>query len=235
MKYIIINEKKLIIFWSPKCGCTTLKTIISIYFNINNDEKYKHIHLNEELKKKINVRNKNIDIYKDYSIVMLIRNPYERLVSGFINKYVQKKDGKTSHFKNPTNCNNFYDFCNILLKNPKKIDKHHFEKQTSDNGWYFYNELRKPYVKYILDTSNINDISKILGLSINTIKNNSNNKYSVKSKRNKLWLMNYEELNKNKKLNYSDFYNNELKNLVYKIYKDDFIFFSNNLNINFTI
>ena len=83
MQFIIIHKKKLIIFWSPKCGSTTLKKILAIYFKVDNN-KYPHIHANKELNKKFNKRDKNkIDIYKNYNIVMLVRNPYERLVSGF--------------------------------------------------------------------------------------------------------------------------------------------------------
>ena len=146
MQFIIVHTKKLIIFWSPKCGSSTLKTILAIYFKIENT-KYNHIHLNKELSVKIDKRDKKkIDIYKNYNIVMLIRNPYERLVSGFLNKYVG------CEYKNPPNCNCFYDFCHILQKNPGKIDKHHFVKQTTGKGWDFYNELQRPNIKYILDT-----------------------------------------------------------------------------------
>ena len=88
MQFIIVHTKKLIIFWSPKCGCSTLKHILAIYFKVDNN-KYRHIHVNKELQVKIDKRDKNkIDIYKNYNIVMLIRNPYKRLVSGFLNKYV---------------------------------------------------------------------------------------------------------------------------------------------------
>ena len=62
---------------------------------------YKHVHLNKELDSKINKRDINkLNIYKNYDILILIRNPYERLVSGFLNKYVNEL-----HYKNPNNCN----------------------------------------------------------------------------------------------------------------------------------
>ena len=78
MSFYNSTNKKLIIFWSPKCGASTLKTILAVYFGVNN-YKYAHIHQNKELKTKINKRDKNkIGIYKNYSIVMLVRNPYER-------------------------------------------------------------------------------------------------------------------------------------------------------------
>ena len=51
MKFIIVHDKKLIIFWNPKCGSSTLKNILAIYFKIDNT-KYKDIHKNKKLKKK---------------------------------------------------------------------------------------------------------------------------------------------------------------------------------------
>ena len=232
MQFIIIDTKKIIIFWSPKCGCTTLKTILAIFFNIENN-KNKDIHLNEELSVKIDKKDKNkMDIYKNYDIVMLIRNPYERLVSGFLNKYA------FGTYKNPSNCNCFYDFCSILQKDPKKINKHHFEKQTKGKGWDFYNELQRPKIKYILNTSDVNDIRKILGLNIPEIKENYNKKVienNEEMEKTNLWSLDYKKLKKLNNINYFYFYNDDIKNLVYNIYKDDFMFFNNNLNMNYTI
>lgn len=232
MHFIILDDKKLIVFWSLKCGCSTLKTILAIYLKLQNS-KYRHIHLNKELREKINKRDQNkISIYKNYNIVMLIRNPYKRLVSGFLNKYVN------NHYENPSNCNCFYDFCRILLKNPEKINKHHFDKQTCDIGWDFYNELQRPNIKYILDTSKVNDITKILGLNIPKIKENYHSRVSEKNqevKKTNCWSLDYNSLKNLDNINYSNFYNDDIKKLVYNIYKDDFIFFNNNLNMNYTI
>ena len=166
MQFIILEKKKIIFFWSAKCGCSTLKTILARYLHIDNPEKYKNIHLNEELKNLFDKYNKEKN-YKNYDIVMLIRNPYKRLVSGFLNKYVNRL-----HYKNPPNSNCFKDFCHILYKNPDQIDKHHFEKQTTGKGWIFYNYLGKPKIKYVLDTKNVNDITNILGLNITYLKLN---------------------------------------------------------------
>jgi hypothetical protein len=231
MQFIIIEEKKLIIFWSPKCGCSTLKTIIAEYYNINDKAKYKNIHINEEMKRKINYKKHCINKYKDYNIVMLIRNPYERLISGFLNKYVFN-----NNFEKPTNCNCFFDFCNILQKNPNKINKHHFEKQTKGKGWKFYIELGKPKIKYLFETSQVNNLQEILGLNLKKLKMNFTHINNDSIKKVNLWNKNFEFLLENKEiLNYPSFYNKNLKEIVYKIYKDDFTFFRNALNINYSI
>ena len=161
---------------------------------------------------------------------MLVRNPYKRLVSGFLNKYVNKL-----HYKNPPNCNCFYDFCRILQKNPEQIERRHFEKQTAHKGWDFYNELQRPNIKYILDTSKVNDIIKILGLNIPEIKKNYNNKKIEKHEKKNLWSLDYNNLRNLNNIDYSNFYNDDIKKIVYNIYKDDFIFLNNNLNLNYTI
>jgi len=229
MQFIILHEKKLIIFWSPKCGCTTLKTIISIYLNIYDSNKYEKIHKNKELREFINVKKFESEIYKDYDIVMLVRNPYTRLVSGFINKYIDFEK-----YKNPDNCDSFLDFCNILSKYPNEIDKHHFEKQTTNKGWEFYLELGKPKIKYVLDTSQVNDLKKILNLKINDIKLNKTDKIEKYDNKN-LWSKSYDSLKKIKNYNYFNFYNDDLKKLVYNIYEDDFIFFKDSLKIDYNI
>lgn len=238
MQFIILDKLKLIIFWSPKCGCSTLKHLLAVYFNIL-DPKYAHIHVNKELQEKIkNSMKRKDEDYKNYDIAMLIRNPYERLVSGFLNKYVLN----THYYKNPPNCNNFYDFCHALANTPEKIDEHHFENQTAKN-FDFYNKLNnRENVKYIIDTKNVNYFSKILDLNLSDIKLNDSQSYfmqedgkSDKEEKQELWFLDYKSLCKLGKLNYSNFYNDELRKLVFKIYKDDFNFFSDSLNVNYTI
>ena len=232
MHYIIIDDAQLIILYSPKCGCSTLKKILAIYFNVDNEDG--HIHLNKQIKRKINNNNNNkINIYKKYDILMLVRNPYERLVSGFLNKYVNKL-----HYVNPPNCECFYDFCRILLENPEEINKNHFEKQTTGQGWDLYNKLQRPNIKYILDTSQVNDIAKILKLNLPEMKLNYNQKViknDEEIEKTNCSYLNYKSLRNLNTINYSNFYNDDLKKIVYNIFKDDFTFLNNELKMNYTI
>jgi hypothetical protein len=206
--------------------------------NINNSKKYRHIHLNKELAKLIDTRDSNIEKYKDYDLVFLIRNPFERLVSGFLNKYVYLDHDK-NHIKNPNNCNTFFDFCNILSKNPESIDKLHFMPQTNGKGWEFYLLLGKPNIKYVIDTENVNDIKDLLDLDIKDLKLHFNQKKSNEKQNEKqnekLFFTSYEELKQKNNIDYSNFYNSELKKIVYEIYKNDFNFFINKFNINYKI
>ena len=124
-----------------------------------------------------------------------------------------------------------------IIKKPGQIDRNHFVKQTSDIGWDFYNELQRPNIKYILDTSKVNDIIQILGLNISEIKKNYNDK-KIRENENinkEFWSLDYNSLRNIDNINYSNFYNDDIKKMVYNIYEDDFIFLNNNLNMNYTI
>ena len=77
MRYFIQPEKKIIWGWSAKCGCTHLKNII--YFL--RDIKVNNVH---QLEFWIQYSlPKNID---EYDTIILMRNPFKRLVSGFKDK-----------------------------------------------------------------------------------------------------------------------------------------------------
>lgn len=222
---MILEKKKLIIFWSPKCGCTTLKTILSHYFNLDNK-------INVHKSKFLNFKTNNQSSYKKdvkYDILFLIRNPYDRLVSGFVDKYV------TGKLKNPKNCNNFEDFVNILLNTPNKIEYGHFTKQTSNKGWEFYKKLGKPKIKYVLETHEVNKMSDILQLNLQDI-HRMKSKWGDKVDKAKLFACDYKTvLNTKGNFSVDQFYNNEIKRKVSIIYKDDFNFFKNVLKKDFYI
>ena len=237
MHFIILKEYKLILFWSSKTGSTTIKTILLEHLNLDNK---KNIHNNEFLNKKID-NPKDLDNYKlynNYTKCLIYRNPYHRLVSSFLNKYVGKI------YKNPDNCNNFSDFVNLLyndfleFKNKKNInynktnnvfDNNHFRQQASGSGWKLYIKLGKPKFDFIYDTKNVNSICKLINLNKeekiharpSDLNTNINNDINWEEK--KVFLLNYSDLSKYK-INYDLFYNKELKKKVNLIYKDDFNF-----------
>ena len=103
MHFIVLKEFKLNLFWSAKTGSSTIKTILLNHFKLDSK---KNIHDNEYLIQKIdNIKDfDNHELYTNYTKCLIYRNPYHRLVSAFLNKYVGKI------YENPDNCNNFYDF-----------------------------------------------------------------------------------------------------------------------------
>jgi hypothetical protein len=119
--YFLIDEKKKVMFgWSAKCGCSHIK---KIYWYLQNSIIDNKIHSKKEWN---NIPN---DI-ENYTTILIIRNPYERIISGFLDKY--KKDGQFRHlWKHDTLT--FSTFVDKLIKNDWKIiDKHHFIPQTND-------------------------------------------------------------------------------------------------------
>ena len=70
-----------------------------------------------------------IDHHK-YKIIVFVRNPYERIISGFINKYCSGKQKLKNISPNKIT---FQKFVNELNKNGlTTIDRHHFTPQLSE-------------------------------------------------------------------------------------------------------
>ena len=117
MFFLIDNKNHIIFGWSPKCGCIHIKSIY--YFLQNNEIKLKNLHGKMSQNK---LSNDILDSIENYTILIFCRNPYNRLVSGFLDKYRinggyrhmwLEKDIKFSKFVNE-------------LGNWEIIDKHHF-------------------------------------------------------------------------------------------------------------
>ena len=216
------SKKKLLMLWSPKCGCSSLKDILHRYYKIEYIDNPHGTSLDKKLKNKILAEN-----YDNHKIILLYRNPYHRLVSGFINKYVQKNNKKP--LENPPDCDCFLDFVNILYHNPELIETHHFSPQTSNIGYDFFLSLNKK-IDIFIDTPNVNYIADILSVK-HTHKNGSycNNKsIDIYTGNIPEYLLDYNTIKNHQFYDYSKFYNNDIKQLVDKIYKTDLVFFKNN-------
>ena len=119
--YFFTDEKLKTVFgWSAKCGCEHIKRI---FWYLYNDIIDNLIH------KSIEYSDLPNDI-ENYTVIIVIRNPYERLVSGFLNKY--KKNGQFRHkwLSEEIIFSDFVD--NLLKKKWNLIDMHHFTPQTSE-------------------------------------------------------------------------------------------------------
>lgn len=118
--FFLIDKKKRIIFgWSAKCGCSHVKNMFNFLTNKSNT---KRLHVGSYNKLPL-------DHYK-YKIIIIIRNPYERIVSGFLNKYCSGK--RKLHNISPNQLT-FKKFVNELNKNGlTNIDRHHFTPQLSE-------------------------------------------------------------------------------------------------------
>ena len=218
MHFLVDTNKKIIFGWSAKCGCSHIKTI---FWFLQTDNVNNLIHTAKDINKMPN------DI-ENYTTIIFIRNPYKRIISGFLEKY--KKCGKYRHLWR----NSFLSFSQFVDKlincDWKTIDYHHFTPQTTEH-----------FDKKILLSKNIKfyDIGKIDYEYIEQLYNkkipecvinkkhgherlsyvNSYNKYVYD-----LHIDDYLDYN----IDTTYFYNKEIREKVFTFYIKDFSFFKEN-------
>lgn len=216
--YFLVDEKRKIIFgWSAKCGCSHVKRIF--YYLQGEGINYK-IHTGRDYSIHI-----PMDI-ENYTTLLFIRNPYKRIVSGFLDKY--RKGGQCRHLWKNSNLS----FSNFVSKlgYTNIVDYHHFTPQTTER-----------FNKKILLSKNIKfyDIENIDYKYIETLFNKKIPSSVIN------WKLGHERQEKEKKinnyvynLNIDDYYNynvdikyffnEEIKEKVYNFYINDFNFFKDN-------
>jgi hypothetical protein len=212
--YFLIDEKNKIIFgWSAKCGCSHIKTI----FNFLNDMDKNNPHANTYSPLPRNI--------EKYSTILISRNPYKRIISGFLDKY--KRNGTLRHlWKYPTI--SFSQFVNEVIKNNyAMIEFHHFSPQTSEE--FTVNVLNSKSIQcFDIHHINYNYIetlyNKKIPDSILHKKFGHEKKIGpthIKRHVYDLPMDSYIDFNVDTKY----FYNDDLKEKVYQFYKQDFLFF----------
>lgn len=97
-------------------------------------------------------RKKDVN-YQLYKKIFFGRNPYHRIISAYLDKYISASS--VTPKDNPM-CRNFQQFLEVLLstglsrENMKGIvDYDHFCQVTDDVGWDFYEDLGKPDFDYV--------------------------------------------------------------------------------------
>lgn len=220
--YFLIDNKNLIIFgWSAKCGCTHIK---SIYYFLQNDKISKiNVHSKNTYNK---LSNDILNSIENYTTIIFCRNPYKRLVSGFLDKY--RMNGQF-RYKWPDKNIQFNKFVK-KLGNWEYIDKHHFTPQTTEA---FNNKIINSKIIKCFDIENIDYdyIEKLYNkkIPIKLLKfkgEHTRCKISRELEYNKyVFAINMAEYY-DYKLETKYFYNDELKQKVFNFYKNDFLFFS---------
>lgn len=228
MYYLIDNKNKVIIGWSPKCGCTHIKMLfyflnkikIPVKYGISRDEAIHSLDTYEKLPKD----------YHSYKIILIIRNPYKRIISGFIDKYGNINSLYYNDWiKNyPNNRLTFYNFVKELAYNYYKvIDKHHFSPQLSEN---WEDQIMNHHNLHIFDIASIDYdfLEKIyftkIPLPIKKYKGKSS-KLSKININTKVFDLPVENI----KTQFTEnFYNQEIFDIVSNIYQKDLDYFKKN-------
>ncbi len=219
MFFLIDHQLKIIFGWSAKSGCSHIK---KIYWFLKEDDIDHKIHINIEYSKLPD----NIELY---DIIIICRNPYKRLVSGFLDKY-NKIYGEC---KNTWTYDilTFSMFVDELIKNDwNVVNKHHFTLQTSEE----FNEdiIVKCKKLKIFDIENIDYKyieelynKKIPEQLLNFRGGHERRIKEIKFKDDKVYDLDM-EIYFNYNVEFYKFYNKQIKNKVYYFYKNDFDFFN---------
>ena len=112
-----LDEYKTTIWWSAKCGCTTIKNVIH---NIIYKRDVKMIHCSDHSFQ----RNK-----LNYTNILIVRNPINRLIACYLDKYElwQKMFFNNKDYS-------FLEFVTKLQKEfPSTMYEHHFARQFEES------------------------------------------------------------------------------------------------------
>tara|TARA_Y100000816_G_scaffold175374_1_gene126294 strand:+ start:77629 stop:78330 length:702 start_codon:yes stop_codon:yes gene_type:complete len=227
MFFLVDTKKKIIFGWNAKCGCSHIKEIFWFFQT-------------GSLKNDIGVfdhRNQLPNDIENYNTIIIIRNPYKRLVSGFLDKYKQPtKHDDPSNYRNlwKESFLSFSSFVDKLINcDWKVVEPHHFTPQTSDHfdKKILFSKTIKFYDICKIDYEYIEQLynKKIPDCILNkkqgherflSIKNaECHNKYVYD-----LHIDDYIDYN----IDVKYFYNEDIKEKVFNFYINDFTLFKEN-------
>lgn len=247
-KNISIKNIDYLVYSSHKTATQTLLKILE-----NNNLKSFHIHelLNlflfcgnyKQSDTKQDIKNKLLKEFEEYkmvnkkklSLISIIRNPHDRLISSFFQSYYsdelmfyKKKPSETTvDIKNTDELYNMYidkiknkslpNFNEALNEMNYLFDDNVIEKLDKNNNYYYYeNKYIKMYVidfKKVISNDNLNYLNSVLNLKLS--KNGSSNRSNEKSYYEKYKILK-EKISKNTDLN------NFIKNNFDKFYFNSF-------------
>lgn len=217
MHFIVDHDGKVIFGWSAKCGCSHVKYLFW-YLTTNNTEPRIHTP----------IEHGGIpDDIETYTTVVFVRDPYKRLVSGFLNKY--KRGGQYRRlWKQPELT--FSMFVEKLeQKCWKVIDRHHFTPQTTE---HFSTRILQSKVFKCYDIENIDYdfIGQLYGkkIPLEIINKRGKHQRLLNINKDDIFLGHVYDLDldvyEHKNVDYKYFYSDSIREKVYNFYKKDFEF-----------
>jgi hypothetical protein len=221
--YFLVDSKKKIMFgWSAKCGCSHIK---NIFWFLQTNELQNIIHTENDC-------NRIPDDIENYTTLIISRNPYKRIVSGFLEKY-KKIKGEFRHLWKDSSLT-FAQFVDKLVDNNWEIiDRHHFEQQTE--GLFDKKILGSKIIKFY-DINNIDYeyIEQLYNIKIPecVINKKEGHERQYQITINEYYDTYVYDLHIDDYIKYNIdikyFYNEEIMKKVFNFYIEDFKFFEEN-------
>lgn len=174
MHFIILQKQKVVLLWSAKSACSTIKNaVVNEYIPAVTN---KGVHAGWGYS--IIPKNFNLADLEFYRWCWIVRNPFDRVISGFINKYLL--GCPLYQYLPVTDCPNFLTFVNLLEQKFTKIDKHHFIPQCKPE--FTHPEMLKLYYAalasnkiILIDINKLDTFTSMLDLPSITEKLNCSN------------------------------------------------------------
>ncbi|MCF7910856.1 sulfotransferase family protein [Candidatus Pacearchaeota archaeon] len=209
--HAVFNKCKMIFTLIPKNANTSIKyALLETFSDLENDELDKLKQLNIDrfhsstLKFFNFISNNELERFDEYVKLCFVRNPFDRLVSGWENKIKPLENKKRFGFNGQTS---FPNFIKQICKTEDYLLNRHFIPQI--NFLKCNNKIQKYNImKYEFLESEWTDLQNYLDMRCQIVLSN-------------LPKLNY---SKNDKL-YKDYYNKELINLVKDKFKEDLEYF----------
>ena len=221
---LVNHLHQFILFWNGKCACTTIKKFfiksVDDQEGLNIKERDLHIYIMKYYLK--NEENQE-EFLKQYKKIIVVRNPYSRLVSFFTNKFIINKEpvivDKRKKAINPKDYN-FEDLVKMVVETPAEFLEHHIAPQSLELENIKFNsiikmekmstEMKNELLKHNIDI-NFNFGQKLGG---------HDTKYT--EKKYSCFKINAGQFDLNNIPNYKLFYNKELAKLIQEYYINDF-------------
>ena len=217
MFFLVDNNNKIIFGWSPKSGCSHVK---NIFWFLQTGL----------LKNKIHTKKDSSPLPKDienYTTLIFCRHPYDRLLSGFLDKY--RLGGIYRYFWNKPilTFSKFVD--ELTINNWNLIEKTHLEPQLSAK---FNNKILLSKIIKFYDIANIDYhyIEKLYNKKIPDAVINKKMGHERSNRMNKEWGKKVYDLNidiyNNYNINNKYFFNEKIIEKVFNFFIEDFNFFN---------
>jgi len=224
MYFLVDTVRKNIFGWSPKCGCSHIK---NIYWFLQTDKLINPIHTSNDM-------NDLPEDIENYTTLIFSRNPYNRIVSGFLDKY-----SKNGSYRNLWTYPllTFTKFVDKLIDcDWNMIEQNHFAPQTTSQfddrillskiiKFYDINNIDYEYIEQLYNIKipdcviNKKEGHERITKNLEIWNNSSDNKY--------VYHLNIDDyIDYNIDIKY--FYNEEIKKKVFNFYINDFKFFEEN-------